>query len=309
MSRLLLTVLFGLALLPGCSPKPAASGKPKVVATYTVLGDFVKQIAGDKVDLVVIVGPDGDPHKFDPTPQDVVHLAEAVVLFENGVGFETWLDKAYTAAGSKAKRVVTTEGMKILDSTFHKPGEAEDPDHKHDKDPHVWHSVPNGIHMAEKVLDGLCAADPANAETYRQNAKKYLAELRELDAWVLTETGKLPKEDRKLVTSHDTFGYFSDRYDFKVVGAAIPSVSTEGGGPSAKEFAALVETVKRLKVRAVFGEASSDPKLIETLAKETGAKFAPPLYTDGLGAPDSPGGTYAGMMRHNVTTIVNALKP
>ncbi len=294
----------------GCSPAPTPPAKPKVVATFSVLGDFVREVAGDEVELVTLVGPDGDAHTFDPTPQDVAAVGGATVVFENGAKFESgWFDKAYTASGSKAVRVVTSDGLKLIEGDCDHTHTDAEPGHVHEDDPHVWHDVGNAIHMVGKVRDGLVAADPANAAVYRANADAYLGKLKDLDAWVVAAIGTLPKDRRKLVTGHDTFGYFAKRYGFTVAGSVLPSFSTEAADPSAAAFAELVAKVKAEKVPAIFCETSHNTKLVERLATAAGVKVAPPLYTDALGPPDSPGGTYLKMMRSNVTTIVGALQP
>lgn len=305
--------VFLLLIVVGCSsapPAPAGSGKPKVVATFSVLGDFVREVGGDKVELVTLVGPDGDAHTFDPTPQDVVAIKGAAVVFEVGAKFESgWFDKAYTASGSKATRVVTSDGLKLIEGDEEHKHTGTEPGHSHEDDPHVWHDVANAVHMVGKVRDGLSAADPANAAAYKANADAYLAKLKDLDGWVVTTVDTLPKDRRKLVTSHDTFGYFAKRYGFTVAGSVLPSFSTEAADPSAAAFAELVAKVKAEKVPAIFCEASHNAKLVDRLASAAGVKVAPPLYTDALGPQDSPGGTYLKMMRSNVTTIVGALKP
>lgn len=308
---LLVAVVAAPLLLGGCSSKSRSPGKLRVVTTYSVLGDLVKNVAGDNAEVVTLVGPDGDAHTFEPTPKDGVSLAEVDVIFENGVGFETWLDKLHSSSKSKAKRVVVTEGLKLREGEEghhdHKKGEPHKDDHE--DDPHVWHDVKNTIHMVSVIRDKLAEADPPNADKYRANAAAYLDRLKALDAWVVEKVATLPKEKRKLVTSHDEFGYFADRHGFEVVGTALASVSTEASDPSPATFAKLVESVKAAKVPAIFAENVHNPKLMDRLAKEAGVKLAPPLFTDALGKPGSEGDTYEKMIRHNVTTIVEALKP
>jgi ABC-type Zn uptake system ZnuABC Zn-binding protein ZnuA len=308
-SALLFAVVAAPLLLGGCSTGARQPGKLKVVATYSILGDLVKNVAGDEVEVVTLVGPDGDAHTFEPTPKDGIAIADADVIFENGVGFETWLDKMVASSRSKAKRVVVTKGLEFREGECHHSAKEKEKPHEHEDDPHVWHDVKNAIHMVGVIRDRLVEIDPAHAEKYKANAAAYLDRLQKLHAWVEETVGALPKDRRKLVTSHDTFGYFADRYGFKVVGAALPSVSTEASDPSAADFAKLVESVKATKVSAIFAENVHNPKLMERLARETGVKLAPPLYTDALGKPGSAGDTYEKMIRHNVTTIVNALKP
>lgn len=306
---LLVAVVAAPLLLGGCSSKARRPGKLRVVATYSVLGDLVQNVAGDTAEVVTLVGPDGDAHTFEPTPKDGVSLAEADVIFENGVGFETWLDKLHTSSKSKAKRVVVTEGLQLREGGEehhdHKKGEK----HDHEEDPHVWHDVRNAVHMVGVIRDNLAEADPPNADKYRANAAAYLDRLNALDGWVVAKVATLPKDRRKLVTSHDEFGYFADRHGFEVAGTALASVSTEASDPSPATFAKLVQSVKAAKVPAIFAENVHNPKLMERLAKEAGVKLAPPLFTDALGKPGSEGDTYEKMVTHNVTTIVDALKP
>jgi len=295
-------------LLGGCSKGEKRPGRVRVVATYSVLGDLVKNVAGDIAEVVTLVGPDGDAHTFEPTPKDGVALAEADLIFENGIGFETWLDKLHSSSASKARRFVVTEGLKLRQSECrhdHKPGEK----HEHEDDPHVWHDVGNAIHMVGAIRDRLAEADPPNADRYRANAAAYLDRLTALDAWVVEKVATLPKGKRQLVTSHDTFGYFAERHGFEVVGSALESVSTEASDPSPATFAKLIESVRAAKVPAIFAENVHNPKLMERLAKEAGVRLAPPLFTDALGKPGSDGDTYEKMVQHNVTTIVDALKP
>jgi len=308
--KIMWTGLIVALLATGCAGAAApqgstASGKFKVVATTSILGDFVQNVGGDKVEVRTLVGAGGDAHTFEPSPADGVALAEAQLVFENGLEFETWLDDLHTASGSKAERVVVTEGLEPLAAP---EGEhAEEGEHERGEfDPHVWHDVTHAIGMVEKVRDALVKADPANAQTYQSNAEAYIAQLQELDAWVLEQVKALPEDRRRLVTSHDTFGYFAARYGFAIVGTAL-GVSTEVADPSAGEIAKLVEDIKAASVPAIFAENVSNPKLMEQIANEAGVQLAPKLYTDALGAPGSDGETYLKMIRYNVTTIVTAL--
>ena len=305
---LLIVMTAASLLFCGCSSGTRHPGKLRVVVTYSILGDLVKNVAGDSAEVVVLVGPDGDAHTFEPTPKDGVALADADVIFENGVNFEEWLGKLYSSSRSKAKRVVVTEGIELREGESdheHKPGEK----HEHEDDPHVWHDVKNAIHMVGVIRDKLVEADAPNAEKYKANAFTYLVRLKSLDVWVVDQVFGVPKANRKLVTSHDTFGYFAGRYGFEVVGTMLASVSTEASDPSPATFARLVGSVRAAKVPAIFAENVHNPKLMERLAKEAGVKLAPPLFTDALGKPGSEGDTYEKMTRYNVTTIVDALKP
>jgi zinc/manganese transport system substrate-binding protein len=310
-----LALLLGLT---GCGTnRDAASStdKRKVVATFSVIGDLVHNVAGDQVDLVTLVGPDGDVHTFEPAPKDGVSLAKADVIFENGVELEPWIDGLYKSSQSKARRVAVSKGLKLFeaDEDEHKheeKGPKKDAGgHKHEElDPHVWHDIHNAMHMVEVVRDQLAEADPANAEKYKANAASYLQQLKDLDGWVVQSVATLPESERKLVTSHDTFGYFARRYGFKILGSGLESVSTEASDPSAADFAKLCEAIKAAKVPTIFAENVHNPKLMQRLAKEAGVRLGPPLFTDALGKEGSDGDSYVKMMRYNVTTIVTQLK-
>lgn len=289
---------------------PAASAQ-RVIATFSILGDIVAQVGGDTISLHTLVGPQGDVHTFEPTPADSVSLHKAMLIFEIGLGFETWLDKLFTSARSKARRVVVTQGLKSLAiQTTAYPAAAHPHKHGHDEvDPHVWFDVQNVLYIVEKVRDALGQYDPSNAAIYRDKAVQYSTTLQELDAWMRAQVQTIPATRRKLVTSHDNLGYFARRYGFDVVGAAINAPSTDVTEVAARHVAALVKKVKALGVPAIFAETMHNPKLVQRLATEAGVRLAPPLYTDALGPAGSLSSTYITMMRYNVTTIVTALKP
>jgi zinc/manganese transport system substrate-binding protein len=319
-THLQLFILMALLLgLTGCSTNRDAAGgtgKLKVVATYSVVGDLVRNITGNQVELTTLVGGDGDAHTFEPAPQDGVALAKASVIFENGVGFEGWLDRLYASSQSKARRVVVSKGLRLLDADDDHGHQHErdtkkqgDKHNKEEHDPHVWHDVQNAMHMVQVVRDELLKLDAANANLYNANAAAYLQQLKELDKWIVDQVATLPEANRKLVTSHDTFGYFANRYGFKVLGEALTSFTTESADPSAAEFATLCESIKAAKVPAIFAENVQNPKLMQRLAQEAGVNLAPPLYSDALGKEGSAGDSYIKMMRYNVTTIVTQLKP
>ncbi|MDO8675860.1 MAG: zinc ABC transporter substrate-binding protein [Candidatus Omnitrophota bacterium] len=284
---------IGLCCLLAC---PAYAGTPlKAVATFSILGDMVKNVGKDKVDVTVLVGSDGDVHTFEPTPQEAIALVRARVIFENGLHFEHWLDDLYASSGSRASRIIVTDGIEPIALG-------------NDEDPHVWHDVSNAMLMTERIRDGLIAADQVNAAYYRENAEKYLAELAKMDHWIIETLKDVPDERRKLVTSHDTFGYFAKRYGFAVIGTAVGSASTEAADPSAAEIAQLIEKIKAAGIRVVFAENTHNPKLLESVAAEAGVKLAPRLYTDALGPAGSAGDTYVKMMRSNAGIFAESLK-
>jgi len=474
-----------VAASPEPTTAPEADAEPiKVVATYSILGDLVENVAGvdtDHIELTVLVGPGGDAHTYEPSPRDSATIAEADILFENGLEFESWIDDLYEASGSTATRIAVADDISdLIASEGHSHGHdhsdplahacghfddapetvtadpgadavsaaipddhtrydimlsdgaglvqlsrdedtdvsfflgsdvafavlqdgtplaseqvemisegcdaiqvvhtydlaagdylvqfgpdagemvtlvwetaahshsedeehshsedeehshsedeehshsedeeyshSEDEEHSHSEDehghshgeydPHVWHDPNNAMVMVEAIRNAMVSADPANADVYAINADTYLAQLTDLDAFIRETVAPLPEERRKLVTTHDTFGYFARQYDFEVVGTALGSVSTEAADPSAGEIADLVETIRAAGVPAIFTENVANPALMETIAREAGVELAPTLFTDALGEPGSAGETYLAMVRFNVTTMVEAL--
>ena len=287
----------------------SGGGPVKVVATYSILGDLVENVGGEEIELTTLVGADSDAHTFEPAPADNAKLAEAAVVFENGLEFETWLDELYESSGSEAERVAVTRDIDPLAAPEEKHGEEEghEGEEEHgEADPHAWHDVSRAMVMVEAVRDALVEADPENAEAYRDNAKEYLSELEELDAEVTERAESVPEENRVLFTSHDTFGYFAERYGFEV-DTALASVSTEASDPSAGETAALIREIEAAGVPAIFAENVSNSDLMSRVASEASVDLAPTLYTDALGKPDSEGGTYVKMMRYNASTVADAL--
>jgi ABC-type Zn uptake system ZnuABC Zn-binding protein ZnuA len=311
--RLSYLPLLLLALsLTGCngSDEPAApDGRLQVIATHSILGDLAQNVAGDAVELTILVEAGSDTHTFEPSPADIADIAQADLILENGLEFEGWLNELYEASESTAERVVVTNGLTLLAAGEEHEHETEG-EHEHgEHDPHVWHSVANAIGMVRAIRDALVEADPANANTYQANADAYTAELQALDQWVFEQVETLPAGRRKLVTSHDTFSYFAERYGFEIVGTALGSISTETADPSAGEMAELVEAIRAAAVPAIFAEEVASSELMGQIAAEAGVTLGPPLYSDALGQPGSAGDTYLNMMRYNVTTLVNTLRP
>ncbi|MEX2534703.1 MAG: zinc ABC transporter substrate-binding protein [Trueperaceae bacterium] len=285
----------------------AQTGQLKVVATFSIIGDWVQNVVGEVASVDVLVGPDADAHGFQPSPRDVITLAQADLIFENGLGFETWLDDLYAASRARAPRVAVTEGIEpILAGEAHGGAEHEAEHHPGEVDPHAWHDVQNAIRAVEVIRDTLIEADPDNAAIYRENARAYLAELAGLDEQIREQASGLQEERRKLVTNHDTFGYFARAYGFEVLATLLP-LSTDTDEVAAGELAALIDTVRAAGVRAIFVENVGDVRLAEMVAQATGARLAPALYTDALGAAGSAGATYLKMMRYNLGVMLEAL--
>jgi ABC-type Zn uptake system ZnuABC Zn-binding protein ZnuA len=281
---------------------PAPSGPPlRVVATFSIVGDLVRNVGGGAIELTTLVGPDADVHEFEPSPADSARIVDAALIFENGLDLEPWLDDLYPASRSRARRVVVTEEV-----TARKVEGGNDEGFEFD--PHVWFDVANAITMVGTIRDALVAANPANADLYRANADAYLVQLRELDRFVQEQVRQLPESRRKLVTSHDTFEYFAARYGFEIVGTALDTFASAASEPSAGEIAALVRDIRASGVPAIFAENTTNPGLMERVAREAGVRLAPGLYTDALGRAGSDGDTYVKMIRYDATTIVGALR-
>ena len=277
---------------------PAHAEKVNVIATISIIGDVVKNVAGDSVNLVTLVGPDGDAHEYEPIPADSVNISKADIIFENGLHLEHWLDKLYEASGSKAKRVVVSQG--VTPRVFE--------DNSQETDPHAWQDVANVILYTQNIRDALEAIDPANKDLYDANAKDYIQKLQALDAWVKAQVALIPVDKRKLVTNHDALGYFARAYGFQIIGAVIPSATTEAADPSAQQTVQLLNIIKANRVHAIFSENMANPKLAETLSQEASVQVGPELYTDALGPVGSEGETYLKMIKYNVGVFQKYLK-
>jgi zinc/manganese transport system substrate-binding protein len=284
-----MTLLFGA--LPAFGQT-----KPKVVATFSILGDLVREVGGERVDLAVLVGPDTDAHTYQPKPSDARTLAVAQALVSNGLGFEGWIDRLAKAAPFKGRAIAATAGVAILEATP-SPGHS----HTHGPDPHCWQDVARTRRYVANIADGLVAADAANAAYYRERAQSYDKRLAELDQWVKAEIAKVPPAQRKAITSHDAFHYFASAYGVQLHSARGYSTDSE---PSARDEAALIREVREQKVKALFVENMSNPGLVDQIARESGGVVGRRLYSDALSAPSGPAATYEAMMRHNVTALV-----
>lgn len=297
--RLFMPIAVGLALLLGLPPGAHAADKIKAVASFSILGDMVKQVGGDRVEVTTLVGPDGDAHVYEPTPADARNLAASNILFVNGLGFEGWMDRLEKSSGFKGPVVVASKGVSPRQMVEDEDGKTEEI-----TDPHAWQSLANGKIYVANIRDGLIAADPAGKATYEANAAAYLDAITKEEAAVKDTLGKLPEDRRRIITSHDAFGYFGAAYGIEVI--APEGVSTESEA-SAKDVAKIIRQIKAGKIPAVFIENITDHRLLDQIARETGAKIGGTLYTDALSAPDGPAPTYLGMFRHNVETLSQAL--
>ncbi len=267
-----------------------------VVASFSILGDMVQQVGNDRVHVTTLVGPSGDAHVYQPTPADAKAVARTRLLIVNGLGFEGWIERLVEASGYNGKVVTATAGIEPRRITDNDPG---------DIDPHAWQSLANARIYVRNIVDGLAAIDPAGAETYRGNAERYLKEIDADEAQVREAVASLPVERRKVVTSHDAFGYFSAAYGIEF--HAPVGFSTEAEA-SAGDVAKLIRQINKEKITAVFVENISDRRLIDQIVRETGARIGGTLYSDALSKADGPAGTYLGMMRHNTGVLVAALR-
>jgi len=290
----LLGLVAGVAL-----PLPAfAQEKLPVVASFSILGDFVREIGGERVAVTTLVGPDGDAHVYSPTPADAKTVAGAKLVVVNGLKFEGWLTRLVKSSGTKATVATATTGITPLKM-------ADDHGHGHGgEDPHAWQSVANARLYVGNVRDALIAADPAGKATYEANAAAYQTKLDALEAEIKAAVARIPADRRKAITSHDAFGYFVKAYGIAFI--APQGVSTEAEA-SAKDVARIIRQIKAEKVPAVFLENITNPRLAEQIARESGAKIGGRLYSDALSGADGPAGTYIAMMKHNISQIEKAL--
>jgi len=286
-----------VAVLAVC--QPAIAQKLKVVATFSIVGDMVERVAGDKVELTTLVDPDADAHIFEPTTADARAVAAAQLIFANGLGFDSWIDRLMTSTNARGKRVIVSQNVRA------RAFDAAD-GHDHALDPHAWQDARNAVTYVGNIANALAAADPANAAAYRANGNAYTQEIGALDVDIRSAFVKIPKADRRVITSHDAFGYFAAAY---VVEFIAPLGTSTEEQASAKGVARLIEQIRREKIRAVFVENITDPRLIEQIARETGAKIGGKLYSDALSTKAGPAPTYIAMMRHNVRLLTAAMAP
>jgi len=279
---------------PGRAEEPRA--KLKVVATFSILGDLTRNVGGERIDLVTLVGPDGDGHVYSPAPADARRVADAKVVITNGLKFEGWIDRLVKSSGTKASVVQAATGVRPL--------AASGGGHHHGGDPHAWQNIANVKIYVSNIRDALIKADPDGRSTYEANAMEYIAKLDELEAEVKSAVAKIPPERRKIITSHDAFGYFENAYGIDFI--APQGVSTESEA-SAKDVAKIIQQVRREGIRAIFVENISDPRLVGQIGKEAGAKIGDKLYSDALSGPEGLAPTYIEMMRHNIKAISTAL--
>ncbi len=334
--RLLLGMMSSALALAWSGAAQAATREPlRVVATFSILGDMVKEIGGERVALTTIVGPNSDAHRFEPTPADAKALHDADVLVLNGLDFEPWLARLVQASGFKGRQVLASDGVAVRrladdhDAHAHDDAHDHDDDHAHgsshetaaseptghdhgaddhahgDVDPHAWQDLANGKIYAQNIAAGLSKADPRNATYYEGRAAGYISRMKVLDAEIRAAIAAIPPERRKVILSHDAFGYFADAYGIEFIPVAGLSNQAE---PSAQDVARIIRLARETKVSGVFLENMSNPLLMQQIASESGALMGGTLYTDALGPTDQPASTYLGMFSWNAGRLVYVLK-
>jgi len=287
-AQLWLICLVLAAASPAC-----AQGRLKVVASFSILGDFVKNVGGDRVEVTTLVGPNGDVHVYTPAPADAKKIADARLVVVNGLGLEGWLPRLVQSSGSKAAIVTATDGIVPLQS-----GAAADP--------HAWQSVPNAKIYVANIRDALVAADPSDAEVFRANADGYLAKLDSLDHDVRAAVAQIPPARRKVISTHGAFGYFGAAYGVDFIAPLGVSTDSEA---SARDIADIITQIRAAKIPAVFVENISDDRLIQRISAETGAGIGGMLYSDSLTDEKGDAPTYIDMVRHNIKALNHALTP
>ena len=292
-----------ICLTPLATPALSQTSKMPVVASFSILGDIIQNVGGDRITLNTLVKSGGDAHVYAPTPADAKTVSDAKLVISNGLKFEGWMKRLMQSAQSKAILVEASHGLKGRNAKKDAHG------HSHDHgsvDPHAWQSVSNVKIYVANIRDALIKADELGKATYEANAARYIAELDLLDRDIKAVAAKIPDARRKIITTHDAFGYFQDAYGLQFI--APRGVSTESEA-SAKDVARIIQQIKREKITAIFIENISDPRLIQQISSETGAKIGGSLFSDSLSVADGPAPTYIAMMRHNIRLISEALTP
>ena len=302
MKSLLHTFVRHLAMLAFCATAagftPAfAADKLPVMASFSILGDLVQVVGGDRVAVTTLVGPDEDAHVFEPKPADAKNLLQTKLLVTNGLGFETWAQKLVKSAGYKGQTVTASQGIKSR-TMLDEKGKSE-------TDPHAWQDPRNIVVYVRNIAAALSKLDPAGASTFQANSEAYVKELEALDTESKTAFATVPADKRKVITSHDAFGYFGAHYGIRFLAPQGMSTDSE---PSAKEVAKLIKQIQKEKIKAVFVENMSNPKLLAQLSKDAGVTVGPALYVDALSKAGGPADSFLKLMRHNAAQLAAGMK-
>jgi zinc/manganese transport system substrate-binding protein len=300
--------LFAAVLLSPMVQAVAADARLPVVASFSILGDIVANVGAERVAVVTLVGPDQDAHVFQPAPDHIKAVARAKLVVVNGLGFEGWLERVVQAAGYRGQIVVASNGIAVRDRV----GDEDEHDHDHaghahhsKNDPHAWQNPANIVIYTRNIVAALSKLDPAGAAVYQRNGEAYIAKLNELDRWATQQFAQFPDAKRQVITSHDAFEYFGAHYKIKFLAAQGVSTDSE---PSAREVADLIRQIRKDKIRAVFIENMSSPKLLQQISQEAGVKLGGKLYADALSQADGPASTYLRLMRYNIEQLLAQLK-
>ena len=276
----------------------------EVTTSFSILGDLVHQVGGDKVKVRTLVGADEDAHAFQPRPSDAREIGAAALVVVNGLGFDDWMARLARSGGYKGEVVIASKGVKTLEMAD--DGHGHGHKHGHAADPHAWQDLGNAQQYVANIAAALSAADPANADTYRANAERYAGQLKTLDAEIRAAFSSLPSERRKVVSSHDAFAYFGKAYGIRFLSPVGVSNNAE---PTAKGVARLIQQLKTEKIPAVFIENVADARLIERIRSESGTRVGGTLYSDALSVSSGPAPDYLSMMRSNFKVLHEALAP
>lgn len=300
-NSIIVTLTLAALLLTGCGSIPKSSDSAlRVLASTTFLADIAQNVAGERLQVDSLLPFGADPHAYQAAPSDVAKISESSVLILNGIEYEHFIKPLLENAGGERIIITATDGLT--------PNQMEDEENAGQMvgDPHMWLNPNLVITYVDNIRDGLTKADPTGAETYHANADAYIAQLKDLDAWIVGQVNTIPADHRLLVTNHEAMGYFANQYGFEVVGAVIPSLSTDAG-TSAKEMSSLIDQIKSSGAPAIFLGEVENPNLANQIASETGVKVVSDLYLETL-TDGTPAATYIDMMKHNVTSIVEGLK-
>jgi ABC-type Zn uptake system ZnuABC Zn-binding protein ZnuA len=287
-----------------------AGGPLKIVTSTSILADLARQVGGGRVDVSSILPANSDPHDFEPSPDDVISIEDADLIVLHGLHLDTWAEDLIDAAQTDAPVVIATTGIETIGGDHHEDEDHDDDDHDHEfseGDPHVWFDPMRAKQMAANIRDALTDADADGAAGYQERYDAYAAQLDALDAEIQERIDLIPEEQRKLVTNHDALAYYADRYGLTIVGTVIPGLDSRAE-PSAKEVAALIETIQEAGVTVIFAENTVGPALAESLASDAGIRVAPDLFTDSLGDDSSGADTYIGLMQTDTVIIVENLR-
>ncbi|CAN7318084.1 zinc ABC transporter substrate-binding protein AztC [Aminobacter sp. LjRoot7] len=299
--------LMSVITLTSLTATSATAEPLKVVASFSIIGDFAKNVGGDRIELTTLVGPDGDAHVYEPSPADAVTMSKADVVLVNGLQFEGFLQRLVEASATKASVVELTKGVepiKMKEDHEHAAEAGGDHHHHGDLDPHAFQSIANAKIYVKNIADAFCAADTTGCDAYKSNADAYTAKLTAAETEVKEAVAAIPQAKRTIITSHDAFGYFENAYGLTFL--APEGISTEAEA-SAADVAALISQVRGDKASAIFVENITNPRLVEQISAETGVKVGGTLYSDALSKADGPAPTYIDMMKSNIATIKGAI--